>query len=61
MGAIVASAVILAGEMRHLWQVVVFAILGLVWMVGLRRSPLSGLVAAAVVGGVLGTVTHLPL
>ena len=61
MGAIVASAVILAGEMRHLWQVVVFAVLGLVWMVGLRRSPLSGLVAAAVVGGVLGTVTHLPL
>ena len=61
MGAIVASAIILAGEMRHLWQVLLFAALGLGWMVLLRRSPLSGLVTAAVVGGVLGTCTLLPL
>ncbi|NNN03462.1 MAG: chromate transporter, partial [Acidimicrobiaceae bacterium] len=59
IGAIAGSAVALATPLRHLW-LVGLALLSLVWLVGLRRSTLSALLGAAVLGG-LGALFGLPL
>jgi chromate transporter len=49
IGAIAGSAIPLGTSFQHLWQI---AVLGgvLIWLFGLRRGVVSGLLAAAVVG-----------
>jgi chromate transporter len=53
IGAIAGSAIPLASDLAHLWQV---AILGLaaVWLIGLRRGVVPALVAAGALGVIAG-------
>ena len=51
IGAIGGSAVVLAGQLGHLWQVVVLGCAA-VWLLALRRGVVLALVGAGVVGAV---------
>jgi chromate transporter len=59
IGAIAGSALALAAPVHHLW-LAGLALLSLLWLVGLRRSTLSALMGAAVLG-VLGALVGFPL
>jgi chromate transporter len=58
IGAIAGSAVLLASEIAHLWQVAVLA-LAAVWVLLLRRSVVPALIGAGV-AGVIGALAGLP-
>ncbi len=58
IGAIAGSAVVLAAEISHLWQVVVLAAAAM-WVLVLRRSVVLALAVAGVAGAV-GALAGLP-
>jgi chromate transporter len=58
IGAIGGSAVVLASEISHPWQVAVLAA-ALIWVILIRRSVVSALVLAGLIGAI-GAVAGLP-
>ncbi|MCW2496695.1 chromate efflux transporter [Jatrophihabitans sp.] len=59
IGAIAGSAVVLAAELSHAWQIAIL-VAAAIWLLILRRGVVLALVAAGVVGAV-GAVAGLPV
>ena len=49
IGAIAGAAIPLAASLVHLWQVAVLVLAG-VWLIGLRRGVVTGILGSAAVG-----------
>jgi chromate transporter len=59
IGAILGTSILLAQGIIHLWQIPLLG-LGVVWLLGMRRGTVSGLLGGALIGAV-GALCGLPL